>query len=67
VVFGRVTGLDPRALGDRECSGFELGLSRPQVRALQQVAFDELAATGAVTHNAPPPPAEGNPQRCDAR
>jgi hypothetical protein len=67
VVFGRVTGLDPRALGDRECSAFELGLSRAQARALQQVAFDELAAMGAVAHNAQPPPAEGNPQRCDAR
>ena len=67
VVFGRVTGLDPRALGDRECSAFELGLSRPQVRALQQVAFEELAAMNAVAHNAQPPPAEGNPQRCDAR
>ena len=46
VVFGRVTGRDPRALGDAECSGFELGLSRPQVAALQQVAFDQLAAGG---------------------
>jgi hypothetical protein len=67
VVFGRVTGLDPRALGDRECSAFELGLSRAQTRALQNVAFDELAAMGTVAHNAPPPPTEGNPQRCDAR
>ncbi len=67
VVFGRVTGWDPRALGERECSAFELGLSRAQVRALQQVAFDELAAMGAVAHNAQPPPAEGNPQRCGAR
>ena len=46
VVFGSVTGLDPRSLGDNECSGFELGLSRPQVVALQQVAFDQLAAAG---------------------
>jgi hypothetical protein len=67
VVFGRVTGWDPRALGDRECSAFELGLSRPQVRALQQIALDELAAMGAVAHNAQPSQAEGNPQRCDAR
>jgi hypothetical protein len=67
VVFGRVTGLDPRTLGARECSAFELGLSRVQARALQQVAFDELAAMGAAAHNAPPPLAEGNPQRCDAR
>jgi hypothetical protein len=49
VVFGSVTGRDPRSLGDNECSGFELGLSRPQVKALQQVAFDQLAVAGAVT------------------
>jgi hypothetical protein len=49
VVFGSLTGLDPRSLGDHECSAFELGLSRQQSRALQQVAFDQLASTGAVT------------------
>ena len=42
VVFGSLTGRDPRSLGDAECSGFELGLDRSQVKALQQVAFDEL-------------------------
>src|ERR1700761_176253 len=47
VVFGSVTGLDPRSLGENECSGYELGLSRPQVSALEQVAFDQLAAGGA--------------------
>ena len=47
VVFGSVTGLDPRSLGENECSGYELGLSRPQVAALEQVAFDQLAAGGA--------------------
>jgi hypothetical protein len=46
VVFGNVTGVDPRALGRGECSGHELGLSAPQVEALQQVAFDQLAASG---------------------
>lgn len=49
VTFGSLTGLDPRSLGDHECSAFELGLSRQQVRALQQVAFDQLASTGSVT------------------
>ena len=53
VVFGSVTGLDPRSLGENECSGYELGMSRPQVGALEQVAYDELAASGAVL--APPP------------
>jgi hypothetical protein len=65
-VFGLVTGRDPRSLGDNECSAFELGLSRTQARTLQQIAFDELAAAGALAHNAQPPPAEGNPQRCKA-
>jgi hypothetical protein len=49
VVFGSVTGRDPRSLGDNECSGFELGLSTKQVAALQQVAFDQLAAAGGLT------------------
>lgn len=66
VVFGRVTGRDPRSLGDSECSAFELGLSRPQAQALQQVAFDELAAAGAMAHNAQPSKASGAPQRCAA-
>jgi hypothetical protein len=67
VIFGRLTGRDPRSLGARECSAFELGLSRAQVQTLQQVAFDELAASGAMAHNAQPPPAEGDSQRCDSR
>jgi hypothetical protein len=45
MVFGRVTGRDPRSLGDGECSGMELGLSPAQVGKLQQIAFDELATT----------------------
>jgi hypothetical protein len=67
VIFGSVTGRDPRSLGELECSAYELGLSRSEVRALQQIAFDELATTRAVAQNAPPPPAEGNPQRCSVR
>jgi hypothetical protein len=67
VIFGAVTGRDPRSLGERECSGFELGLSRAEVRALQQIAFDELATTRTLAQNAQPPPAEGNPQRCSVR
>jgi uncharacterized repeat protein (TIGR03806 family) len=49
VLFGSITGRDPRSLGDGECSGFELGLSPAQIRALQQVAFDQLAAEGVRT------------------
>ncbi len=47
VVFGNVTGVDPKALGRNECSGFELGISSAQKAALQQVAHDALVATGA--------------------
>jgi hypothetical protein len=46
VIFGNLTGRDPRSLGDNECSAYELGLARPQAKALQQVAFDQLASTG---------------------
>jgi hypothetical protein len=67
VIFGAVTGRDPRSLGERECSAFELGLSRAEVRALQQIAFDQLVTTRTLAQNAPPPPAEGNPQRCSVR
>ena len=63
-VFGAVTGRDPRSLGDGECSGYELGFSRPQVKALQQVAFDQLAAEGRVA--AAPLLTPANPRRCAA-
>lgn len=48
VVFGNVTGLDPRSLGENECSGYELGMSRTQVNALQQAAFEQLASESRV-------------------
>jgi hypothetical protein len=64
VIFGSLTGRDPRALGDNECSGFELGLSRSEVRALQQVAFDQLAAAGAVTAAPLELPRPVTPERC---
>jgi len=69
VIFGGLTGRDPRSLGDAECSGFELGLSRPQVAALQQVAFDQLAAGGtvrAMPSGAPPAAKAAAPARCTA-
>jgi hypothetical protein len=62
VVFGSLTGRDPRSLGDNECSAYELGMTRPQVRALQQIAFEQLGSSVA-----PAPavtPAAGNPKRC---
>lgn len=42
MVFGDVTGRDPRSLGASECAAYELGISSANARALQQVAFDEL-------------------------
>jgi hypothetical protein len=64
VVFGALTGRDPRSLGDTECSAYELGMSRAEVRSLQQVAFDQL---GAAVTAAPKAAPEGKPvpaQRC---
>ncbi len=48
VVFGALTLRDPRSLGGNECSGFELGLSVPQIKSLQQVAYDQLAVNFAL-------------------
>jgi hypothetical protein len=64
VVFGALTLQDPRSLGGNECSGYELGLSVPEVKALQKVAFDQLAGShpikGAPLDNL----ATESPQRC---
>ena len=66
VIFGSVTGLDPRSLGDGECSAFELGLSRAEAKSLQQVAFDSIAAK--VSTPAPPGATQkpSAPKRCAA-
>jgi hypothetical protein len=45
MIFGDVTGLDPRSLGSRERAATELHFTPGQTAALQQVAFDELTAT----------------------
>src|SRR4030095_1190889 len=37
MIFGRVTGRDPQALGQRESAAEALGLSRDHVQALQRV------------------------------
>jgi hypothetical protein len=42
VVFGRVTGRDPRSLGGAERAARELGIAQAVARALQQIAFEEL-------------------------
>jgi hypothetical protein len=64
VVFGSISGRDPRSLGANECSAFELGLSTAEAKALQQVAYDQLVANGAVASAPPAPARPGNPQRC---
>jgi hypothetical protein len=47
MVFGSVTGRDPRSLGQRECVAVDLGISPAQVGALEKIAFDQLSASGA--------------------
>ena len=64
VIFGTLTGLDPRSLGDSECSGYELGMSRAEVRSLQQVAFDQLGAAVTPAPKVTPKPVPV--QRCVA-
>ncbi len=64
VVFGRLTGRDPRSLGENECSAYELGLPRAEVRALQQVAFEQLAAAGQTVPAPLVLPRGATPERC---
>jgi hypothetical protein len=47
MVFGKVTGRDPRPLGPGETAAAELGLSPEQAAALQRVAHDELVASSS--------------------
>ncbi len=56
VIFGAVTGLDPRSLGKDERVAFELGVSANQAVALQNVAHDELAAMKRSAPLVPFPP-----------
>jgi len=64
VVFGSLTGRDPRSLGDNECSAYELGLDRTQVRALQQIAFEQLLTVQTITSAPLVLPKPVNPERC---
>lgn len=43
VVFGRVSGVDPRTLGRGERAAEELGFSQDQTTALQRIASEQLA------------------------
>jgi len=54
MVFGDLTGIDPRSLGAGECAAYELGFTGAPARALQQVAFDELDAAHRTMTKATP-------------
>jgi hypothetical protein len=45
LVFGKVTGKDPLSLGETETVAEDMGFSKTQTKALQQIAHDELAAS----------------------
>lgn len=45
LVFAKVTGKDPQSLGDNETVADDMGFSKPQTHALQQIAHDQLAAS----------------------
>ena len=44
MMFGKVTGKDPLSLGENESVAQDMGFSKPQTHALQQVTHDQLAA-----------------------
>lgn len=68
VIFGHLSGIDPRALGAGECSAYELGLSTDEAQALQRVAYEELAAArGRASPRSGNQPAPARPSRCGAR
>lgn len=46
MIFGHVTGCDPRSLGDNEAVAFELGMTQEQAGALQKIAAEQLVAAG---------------------
>ncbi len=43
MVFGKITGVDPRTLGDKERAADELGISPSEAVALQRIASEQLA------------------------
>jgi hypothetical protein len=67
VIFGRVTGRDPRSLGGSECSAYELHLSAADASRLQQIAFDELKALGPAEPQPFALPSSPKRERCTAR
>lgn len=65
VVFGNLTGLDPRSLGENECSGFELGMSQHQVKMLQQAAYEQLVSENRITAAPVLLTESSSPKHCD--
>lgn len=63
MVFGDLTLRDPRSLGEGECSAYELGVPVAEVKALEQVAFDQLATTKRMAPR-PRRGAASTPARC---
>ena len=49
VVFGAITGVDPRKLGKAERAGLELGLTGAIVGKLQAMAAEQLVASGKLS------------------
>jgi len=47
MVFGSITGKDPRTLGQGEKAAWDLGLSPDQAKSLQNVAYQQLHAGGS--------------------
>jgi hypothetical protein len=67
VLFGTITGRDPRSLGDSECSGYELGLSRSQMKRCSRSRSMSLPLRGLAKPAPPDPAAKPAPlARCAA-
>jgi len=47
LIFGRVTGVDPRRLGGKELAADDLGIAPSVAEALQRIAAEQLAAESA--------------------
>ncbi|MDB5368082.1 MAG: glycosyl transferase family 1 [Rhodospirillales bacterium] len=45
MMFGDITGLDPRTLGGSEFAALALGITSAQAITLQEIAFEQLAAS----------------------
>jgi hypothetical protein len=67
VVFGQVTGVDPRSLGANECSAYELGLSRAESVRLQEIAFAQLSNARRTLFTVPIVTASTPRQPCASR